>query len=259
MVWQERLVLRRATHILAISHYTASRIRKEVPEVSDKVQVLSYPIDTDEFHPSATHSSRWREFAGWTLISVGRLDDPRKNIPALLKALPLVQEKIGKIRLKLIGSGAESVTSYIEEMKLGPIVECLGHVPKTRLVQELQSSDLFILPSRQEGLGLVVLEAMACGLAVVSTRCGGPEKHVRDGETGYLVAQNDHKAIAAGIIQALQDPDKLLEMGIYARQLVLQNNSYAGVETQLRTVLGEVYPEFMPWMAEARNHADSYS
>ena len=79
MAWQERLVLRRAARVLAVSEETADRIRATVPGVESKLEVLSWPIDTTLFRPpdaqrcSQTDSSR-------TLITVGRLDDPRKNI-----------------------------------------------------------------------------------------------------------------------------------------------------------------------------------
>jgi glycosyltransferase involved in cell wall biosynthesis len=239
--WQERLVLRRAELILAVSEQTARRILSAVPEVEPKLQVLSWPIDTERLRPA---DPRGEGTSPRTLISVGRMDDRRKNIRALIEAMPIVRQALGDVRLKLVGPGSENALHFIPD-GLRDYSQGLGLVSEERLVQELQSADLFVLPSLQEGLGLVVLEAMACGLPVVTTPSGGPEAHVRDGVTGILARDFTSGAIAAAIIQALSDPSRLVDMGQAARRLVCESNSRHVVENRLRDVLFSVYPEYM--------------
>ena len=239
--WQERLVLRRAERILAVSQQTARRILSTVPEVEPKVQVLSWPIDTERLRPA---ESRRQVASPKTLISVGRMDDSRKNIGALIAAMPDVRRALGDVRLKLIGAESDNVLHSIP-VDLRDHIDGLGMVSDERLVHEFQSADLFVLPSLQEGLGLVVLEAMACGLPVVTTPSGGPEAHVRDGLTGILARDFTSGAIAAAIIQALSDPPRLADMGQAARRLVCESNSRQVVADSLRDVLISVYPKYM--------------
>ena len=83
-------------------------------------------------------------------------------------------------------------------MGLADRVRCLPCLAPAALAEVLQTLDLFVIPSHQEGLCIAALEAMACGVPVVSTRCGGPEDYVIDGITGQLVA-SDPAAMAAAI------------------------------------------------------------
>jgi glycosyltransferase involved in cell wall biosynthesis len=242
LVWQERLVLRRAARILAVSAQTANRIRATVPDVASKVEVLSWPIDTATFRPEdAQKVSPPR--SPWTIITVSRLDDPRKNIASLLRAMPVVRDALGDVRLKLVGAGADlGSTAAGGDAQDG--VEVLGSLPRNRLVRELQAADLFVLTSYQEGLGLVVLEAMACGLPVVSTPSGGPEAHVREGVTGYLADGFGPVEIARALIRALSDSQQLATMGHSARRLVCEQNSHEVVASRLSATLKAVYPTF---------------
>jgi glycosyltransferase involved in cell wall biosynthesis len=240
MAWQERLVLRRAARVLAVSEETADRIRATVPSVASKLEVLSWPIDTRLFRPpdaqllSQTDSSR-------TLITVGRLDDPRKNILNLLKAMPAVRKMLGDVRLKLVGPGGDAVLATARGVPLDG-VEVLGRLPNDVLIRELQAADLFVLPSLQEGLGLAVLEAMACGLPVMSTPSGGPEAHVRDGQTGFVTRGFSASELANAVIQALDDPAGLRAMGERAREIIVAECGREVVAARLRATLERVYP-----------------
>jgi glycosyltransferase involved in cell wall biosynthesis len=233
--WQERFVLKRAARILAVSQHTADRLSQMSAQIAAKVEVLSWPIDTGTFRP-ADLSSVDGPKDGLTLITVGRVDDPRKNIPALIEAMPLVQASLGQVNLRIVGPGAEALN-----LSDAVGVACLGRISHEDLVRELQQADLFVLPSLQEGLGLVVLEAMACGLPVVCTPSGGPQAHVRPGQTGWHTRDFSAVAIAETIIEALANPGRLQEMGQLARQVVSAENGREIVKERLRSVLEGVY------------------
>jgi glycosyltransferase involved in cell wall biosynthesis len=83
---------------------------------------------------------------------------------------------------------------------------------------------------------------MACGLPVISTRCGGPEDYIRNGENGYLVLYNDPAAMAAAMLRLLNDPDQRREMGRQARAFVCMSYSRAVIERHLRAAFERVYP-----------------
>jgi glycosyltransferase involved in cell wall biosynthesis len=88
------------------------------------------------------------------------------------------------------------------------------------LVELYRHASLYVVSSDEEGLGLTILEAMACGRPVVSTRCGGPETTVVDNETGHLVPVNDASALAKASLSILSSPTKSDQMGRRGRERV---------------------------------------
>jgi glycosyltransferase involved in cell wall biosynthesis len=114
------------------------------------------------------------------------------------------------MRLVLVGEGhfqrytadQDDVRALAGELGLGERVEFAGRKPLGELVSEIQRSSVLVLPSRAESLGMVLVEALACGTPVVATRCGGPEDIV-DERVGVLVPPEDPAALAAGIENVL--------------------------------------------------------
>lgn len=175
----ERRVLSRG-RVLALSHYTRRSLNllAGTEVVRD---VLPSPVDTSVFTPdkSATVPGR----IGFS----GRLDDPRKNLTLLLDAFRNLLPTNPGAELYLIGyrPGA-GVEALLQERGISEQTRLVPYVAQLELPKILNSLDVFVVPSHQEGLCLAALEAMACGIPVVSTRCGGPEEFVADGVTGYL-------------------------------------------------------------------------
>ena len=109
-------------------------------------------------------------------------------------------------------------------------MEFSPYVGPERLVDLLRTLDVFVLPSHQEGLCIAALEAMACGCPVVSTRCGGPEEFVVDGETGFLVGA-DPAEMADAVIRVLGNDVLRKRLAEGARDLVMRNYSIAKAES----------------------------
>ncbi|MFC1541975.1 glycosyltransferase [Candidatus Latescibacterota bacterium] len=130
-----------------------------------------------------------------------------KGIEYLIKAMPAVLGKYPDCELVLLGAelGNKFVKEYqslIESSGISDSVKIVPRIPHEELPFWMHSSDVFVLPSVSEGFGLVVAEALACGIPVVATRCGGPESIVKDG-LGFLVPPCDHEALGYGILRAL--------------------------------------------------------
>jgi glycosyltransferase involved in cell wall biosynthesis len=115
----------------------------------------------------------------------------------------------------------------------------------------LQTLDLFVIPSHQEGLCIAALEAMACGVPVVSTRCGGPEDYVIDGVTGQLVAR-DPAAMAAAVAAIAADRDRRRRLAAGALSWVREQASPEAARRTFRAHLAAIAPPgTVPAMTEA--------
>lgn len=157
------------------------------------------------------------------ILSVGRFGDPRKNPELLLDAFALLKNgQRSPLRLILAGATAPSVGFWQRVSKLGlRDVVIFYENPDGTLLKELYQGALcFALPSDEEGFGMVIVEAMACGIPVVSTRCGGPDGIITDGQDGYLVDVGDAAAIANRLHLLSTDHRRNRQMGLNARQKV---------------------------------------
>jgi len=175
----------------------------------DKIIFAAPGTDTEFYQPAGYH-------ADGPILSVGRFADPRKNVPLLFRAYQLLrQSQPGAPKLVLAGETAPSDADMALAAELGIADEIEIHraVSLDRLRELYQSASMFVLSSNEEGLGIVILEAMACGLPVVSTRCGGPETSVIDGVTGYLTPLDDAHAMAERMRALLEEPRRSAEMG----------------------------------------------
>ncbi len=240
ILWQEKLTLQRASLILAQSQYTADCIASTCPEVSGRIRVVPCPVEIPQLdtNQATTHTT--------DVICVGRLSDPRKNIDHLLEAFSMVSEEHPGARLLLIGGTEERVTPLrLAELGIQDCVLDLGKVSDAELSAYYREAAVFALPSRQEGLGIVVLEAMAYGVPVVSTRCGGPEDHIVDDKTGFLVGKDDAEAMARAILRLLNDCELRKQMSQAAREHAEKMFSRKVVAAQFHKAFMDVYPDVM--------------
>jgi D-inositol-3-phosphate glycosyltransferase len=144
-------------------------------------------VDAARFRPAPLRDFRTDPY----ILCVGRLDDPRKNVGLLLDAYSNLPSKLkSSVRLVLAGSAGpeQAFWDKVEQLGLVDRVTFIRFPDAEALVRLYQAATVFALPSDEEGLGVVILEAMACGIPVVSTRSGGPDGIITDGHDGYLAA-----------------------------------------------------------------------
>jgi glycosyltransferase involved in cell wall biosynthesis len=238
---QERLVFDRAALILANGPHAANSVRQAYPHVADRLRVLTYPVDTALFRPDPDARRRARSRY---LLYTGRINDPRKNVGMLIRAFTRVRAARPDLSLVLAGEPPEAgVTRAVVETGLGDAVHFVGHQPVPALIALYQGAELFVLPSLQEGLGISMLEALACGLPVVATRCGGPEPVLLDGVTGRLVANDAPDALAAAILDLLSHPPRVAAMRERCAEFAAENFSRDRTEAALLDAFRSVYPE----------------
>jgi glycosyltransferase involved in cell wall biosynthesis len=153
---------------------------------------------------------------------VGRFGDPRKNVLLLFEAYRMLRERLPDAPgLLLVGEcPPPGDWATAEQWGIADWIDVQVDVPSEELPALYRQASLFVLPSNEEGLGIVLLEAMASGLPVVSTRSGGPETCVVEGETGYLTPVGDAEALASRMQTLLEDTDLRRHMGKAGRRMV---------------------------------------
>lgn len=170
------------------------------------------------------------------LGTVGRLER-EKGLDVLVAAMAQLS---GEARLLIGGDGLQrqALETQVKSLQLDDLVSLTGFVPDVAAF--LSRIGLFVLASRTEGLGLVVVEAMAAGRPVVATRVGGVPEVVADGETGILVPPEDPAALAAAIRRVLGDPALAARMGQAGRERVRQHFSAERMAEQTAALYAEL-------------------
>jgi glycosyltransferase involved in cell wall biosynthesis len=175
---------------------------------------------------------------------VGRATDPRKNVTLLLRSFSIIKRQFPELKLIIIGDKPEDsrLEKICTQLGIEDSVYLLGRLPNEDTIKYYTQAKLSVLPSLQEGLGIAVLESMACGTPVVSTKCGGPEEIIIHGENGYLVENNNVKALANGVCKLLADDALRRKMGEKAREHILKHYSLEQIMPKFLEVYKEVYP-----------------
>lgn len=193
--------LAREADLLALSSYTA---REFEPLIGGTPPVMPMGVDAERFYPPRNGTRDSGE--PYEIGFVGRLSDPRKNVSMLADVLARLCRDGADVCLRLVGGEPDDeFNSRVHEVGLSARVSVTEHMEPADLADFYRDLDVFVLPSRQEGLAIVGLEAMACGCPVVSTRCGGPEDYVEDGRNGFLVGF-DGAEMARAVNRILEEP-----------------------------------------------------
>lgn len=184
----------------------------------NKISVITSGIDQDRFFMIGHQEARERSGLPQRqkiILFVGNLV-PIKGIDVLLKAIHILKSRgTSKCMLYLVGSGPlkESLCNMITDLSLQDCVRMVGEVSNQNLHLWMNASDLFCLPSHNEGWPNVLMEALACGVPVVATKVGGIPEIINDTTLGILVPPRDEKKLAEAIEEALcrkWDREKLL-------------------------------------------------
>lgn len=222
-----RWSLRRVDACIAVSDHVRDVALRRAPWAAGKVRVVPNGVDTEHFQPLPDT----RAGATCTFVFVGRLE-PRKGVDLALQALASVPAA----RLEIVGDGESRVAleGRAQTLRLTDRVRFHGMVDDVRPI--VAQADAAVAPSRSEGLGIALLEAMAMGLPVVGFAVGGVPESVVDGETGLLAPAGDVAALAESMRIAAGARERLRAMGLAARARVVQRfSSSAMCEQYART------------------------
>jgi glycosyltransferase involved in cell wall biosynthesis len=216
---------RRAERVLTGSEWTKRDLLERYGLREDRIVVTPYGVDP-AFRPDGPRID------GHYALFVGAIQ-PRKDPLTAVRALALVNSDLSLILIGPEKLGAGRVRQEVERLGLGQRIEWKGHVDWNELATLYRGAAMLVFPSRYEGFGLPVLEAMACGTPVVATTAGAiPEVA---GDAAVLVQPGDPVALAGGIERALADQERLVAAGLERAR------RYTWAETTRLTL--EVYRE----------------
>lgn len=208
-----RTVFNAADYSLAPSNL----ILNEMKEIGvERVGLWKRGVDAEKFNP------RFRNDEMRALISDGHPEDTlllyvgRLSGEKRIEDLKAILERVPNTRLAIVGSGP--MRESLEAHFAGTSTKFVGYLQGEALSQAYASADMFVFPSSMETFGLVVVEAMAAGLPVVSSRVGGVRDVVQEGKTGYTFDVGDIDALVEGVRKVAVSRENIAQMGVDARQ-----------------------------------------
>jgi glycosyltransferase involved in cell wall biosynthesis len=230
-IWKivARFVLKRADKIFCNSDYIKERTLLLGAELN-KVSRINHGADINKFNPNRTDKLLKKKLGIGdcpVVISVRHLR-PIYNVEMLIKAIPLVLEKIPQTHF-IIGSDGEQ-RSYLEKLateigaKHGVIF--IGYISHDDIPVYLASSDVYVSTSRSDSSSQSLQEAMASGLAVVVTDLPTNREWITDGENGFIVPKDDHRALAEKIVYLIENDKARVEKGKRSRKFIEDNDDY---------------------------------
>jgi rhamnosyl/mannosyltransferase len=183
-------------------------------DIGKKIVIIPCGVDTDRFLPSQSQRNKkaGSSHEGRRVLYVGKLIH-YKGVNNLIKAFRLVIDRCPNCRLAIVGNGEQrdELIHLVNELQLDGEVTFLGDLPDSQLPQQYQESDVLVLPSlesRREAFGMVLLEAMSCGIPVIVSDIPGPDEVVHNAENGFLAPPGDIPKLAEAMIKILNDPHR---------------------------------------------------
>ncbi len=217
-----KTALEHADRILAVSSYTRDRLLQGSNIDRAKISLLPNTFDPSRFQITPKPQKLLKRYGlsaqQQIILTVARLDRSErfKGYDQILQALPEIRTQLPNVHYILVGSGPDRprLEQLIVQLNLQGCVTLTGFVPDDELSAHYNLSDLFALPSKSEGFGIVYLEALACGKPTLGGNQDGAIDALCQGELGVLVDPDNLSAIAGTIVQILQ--------GIYPHSILYQ-------------------------------------
>ncbi len=217
-VWErlpnsQRQALAQASAIWTISRYSRDRLTQANEIDPQKVQILPCVVDGSVFTPAEKPPELIEKYGladAKVLMTVARLwsGDIYKGVDVTIRALPKILSAFPEVKYLAIGRGDDRprLEQLATDLGVSDRVVFAGFVPTEALVEHYRLADAYIMPS-QEGFGIVYLEAMACGIPVLSGDGDGSADPLQDGRLGWRVPHRDPDAVAAACLEILQGND----------------------------------------------------
>ena len=238
----ESNALRNADHIWTISRYSRTLACKANQLDAKRIEILPCTVDGQGFVPAEPSFELQRHYGlvdARVLMTVARLwkGDPYKGVDVTIRALPAIAKIFPTVKYLVIGRGDDQprLAQLATDLGVAERVVFAGFVPNEDLVEHYRLADVYVMPS-QEGFGIVYLEAMACGIPVISGDDDGSADPLQDGRLGWRVPHRSPEAVAVACIEALQGDDCRCD-GAWLREQALARFSKDALTGWLKELL----------------------
>ena len=228
-----------ADRVIAVSAAVREFLTSEGIVEKEKVRLLPNAIDFARFDPA--RFARARAASPTVIGTIGRLH-PQKGHDVLIRAFAELRRHCPGAKLEIVGEGAMRgpLQALIERLGLSDAICLVGNVPPDRIPDRLAGWSLFVLPSRWEGFGLALLEAMAMELPVVATAVEGTLELIEPDVTGLLIPPDDPPALSSAMAYLLADPERARAMGKEARARSAERYDLARAAMGLTAIYDEL-------------------
>lgn len=209
--------------VVSVSQFTLDAFRSWSGIAAERCVLLPNMVDVGIFTPGPKSPSLMQRY-GLTgapvIMGMGRLDaaERQKGFDEMLTVLPALMADHSGLKYLICGDGTDRARLEAKARSLG-LAACVvfaGHVPEAEKADHYRLADAFVLCGRQEGFGIVLLEAMACGVPVVASCVDGSREAVHDGALGELADPDDPDTLIAAIKRALARPRAVVPAGLEA-------------------------------------------
>ena len=226
----EKQTAKKSTLIVTESKYSMHKIIEHYEVDEAKIRVVPNGVDQEKFKPQSDKAVARTQFGlgnEHCVLFVGSLI-PRKGLHFLVEAAKKIVEKSGRTKFLIAGEGPSKtqIQTNLQAANLTGNFEFLGKVSEPQLQTLYGCADVFVLPSIQEGQGIVLLEAQASGVPVVAFDVGGVGEAVQNGETGFLAKLGNTNEFADAILKLLSDETLRERMGTNGRRFVVENYTW---------------------------------
>jgi glycosyltransferase involved in cell wall biosynthesis len=240
----EEETAQKAALIVTISNYSLEKIQKFYGIDKSKIRIVPNGVDVKKFKPIHNVENVRQQFGLGNepcILFVGGLI-PRKGLPFLVEAAQKIVKEQADTKFWIVGDGPlkNQLTASLESANLSSNFKFLGNLKEDALPAVYNCADVFVLPSIQEGQGIVLLEAQASGKPVVAFDIGGVNEAVHNGETGILVKLGSTSGLADALQKLLGDRVLREKMGINGRRFVTENFTWDICAQKMLNVYREV-------------------
>jgi len=203
---------------------------QKIEVIYNGINLQKFPYFTDYVFHQATP----------TLGIIGRLEVQKGHL-LLLQALSLVCQKHPAVKLMIVGQGSEQNNIQTIITKLGMEKSVIWQKPQADIIPYLAKLDLLVAPSLWEGLGIVVLEALACGVPVIASKVDGIKEIIVDGKNGFLFEKGNQQELAAKIINLINHPENLEQIRKSGSETIKQKFDIVDISQKYQKIYLDLY------------------
>jgi phosphatidyl-myo-inositol dimannoside synthase len=214
-VWNLESVIKikcfeKAKFVVTVSNFTKSKIIEQIPGIEPRIYLLPNTVNENRFHfkEKSKNLIRKHKLEGkkiiFTLARLSKLEE-YKGYDKVIRAIPKVLEKIPNATYILggKGDGLKDIKKLVDRLGLGNTIIMPGFIPNEELVDYYNIADVYIMPSKKDGFGIVFLESLACGTPVIAGNKDGSVDPLQNGKTGLLINPDDMNSIIKALTSVL--------------------------------------------------------